>query len=101
MEGQRIDILVQRFFFDTIELESQGADRINRAEKRGLIDSAEDFVRIRLLRNEISHEYRTDTLYGLFEKVLELAPILLNGVDGVLAYAVEADSDSFLEIYLP
>lgn len=84
------DILVQRIFryIDTVDLEPQGTarDRIHRAEKRGIIASAEDFIRIRLLRNEISHEYKTDTLYGIFEKVLDLTPVLLKGVEGVLAY---------------
>lgn len=91
------DILIQKIFryFDTLDLEDQGTvrDRINRAEKKEIIKSAEEFVQIRLLRNEIAHEYKADTIYGIFEKVLEFTPVLLAAVDQVTAYANRYDHE--------
>ena len=84
-------MLIQRIFryHDYLELEDQGTirDRINRAEKRELIDSADVFIKIRLLRNEIAHEYKSDTIYEIFESVLEFTPIILATVDKVIAYS--------------
>lgn len=75
------DMLIQKVFrtIDMIELDSSGTvrDRIHRAEKKQLID-------IRLLKNEISHEYRSDTIHMIFEKVLHLTPLLLKNVDSTV-----------------
>jgi len=85
------DIIIQKIFryIDTLDLEKQGTvrDRINRAEKRGIIDSANDFIEIRMLRNEISHEYQSETIYAIFEKVKELTPVLLKSVPEILDYS--------------
>ncbi len=85
------DILIQKIFryFDRLDLEDQGTvrDRIYRAEKKQLIESAESYIQIRLLRNEIAHEYKTETVYAMFETVLALTPILLSTVDQVMLYA--------------
>ena len=75
------DMILQKLFrgLDAIELEDQGTllDALNRAEKRGLIDSAADFREIRELRNEIAHEYAQENLRPLFDNVLERTPALL------------------------
>ncbi len=75
------DILVQKVFrmVDELDLESPGTvrDRINRAEKKGLIDSARDFVVIRQLRNAIAHEYKEEELLAIHKEVLRLTPLLL------------------------
>ena len=75
------DMILQKLFrgLDTLELEDQGTllDALNRAEKRGLIDSAQDFRVIRELRNEIAHDYAQEHLRPLFNSVLEQAPSLL------------------------
>ena len=85
------DIVIQKVFrvFDILDLDDAGTvrDRINRAEKKGIIESADDFVEIRILRNEIAHEYKTETIYSIFAKVLELTDILLSSVDSILSYA--------------
>ena len=76
------DVILQKLFrgLDALELEDGGTllDALNRAEKRGLIDSANDFRVIRELRNEIAHEYAQANLRPLFESVLELTPTLLD-----------------------
>lgn len=84
------DILIQKVFrlIDQLDLESSGTvrDRINRAEKKGLIDSARDFVVIRELRNAIAHEYEEEALANIHREVLRLAPCLLAVPTAVSAY---------------
>jgi len=75
------DMILQKLFrgLDRIELEDSGTllDALNRAEKRGLIDSVAAFREIRELRNEIAHEYAQEELSELFEGVLQYSPALL------------------------
>ena len=81
------DIVIQKVlrYLDALDLEETGTirDRINRAEKKELINSAEDLIQIRLLRNEIAHEYKPETIYAIFQQVLKLSPILLAAVDQI------------------
>ena len=85
------DIIIQKVFrlLDILDLEDAGSirDRLNRAEKKGVIHSADKFVDIRILRNEIAHEYKSETIYEIFERVLEYTPILLESVDKIKSYA--------------
>ena len=85
------DIIIQKIlrFFDVLDLEEAGTvrDRINRAEKKGVVESADDFIKIRILRNEIAHEYKPETIYDIFEQVMDLAPVLLKSVDSLLLYS--------------
>jgi hypothetical protein len=85
------DIIIQKLFrvFDTLNLDTPGTvrDRINRAEKIGAISSADEFIEIRILRNEIAHEYKSDTIYDIFKHVMELTPILLKSVESILPYS--------------
>ncbi len=87
------DMLIQKVFrtVDMIELEGPGTvrDRINRAEKKKLTDSADTLINIRLLRNEIAHEYKSETIHAIFEKVLYLTPLLLKSVDLTVEYALD------------
>lgn len=86
------DILIQKTFrlIDIIELENIGSiiDRLQRAEKRGLIASAEEFKQIRRLRINIAHQYTQLELTKMFYEVLNLCPILLDGVERVKKYHV-------------
>ena len=81
------DIMIQKVFrtLDALDLDDRGTvrDRINRAEKRGVIESADDFVDIRMVRNEIAHEYKRQTILEIFERVLALSPPLMNAVEGI------------------
>jgi uncharacterized protein YutE (UPF0331/DUF86 family) len=83
-------LLIQKIFrlIDDIELESPGTirDRINRAEKKELIESADIFVEIRIVRNQVAHEYIQDEIQELFEKVLEYTPHLMDSVNRVKKY---------------
>ncbi|WP_252179557.1 hypothetical protein [Endozoicomonas sp. 4G] len=84
------DFLLLKIFrlVDVIDLEDEGSnrDRINRAEKKGLIDSASEFIEIRELRNSIGDEYQTVALDLIFSRVLEFAPVLLGVADKVRWY---------------
>ena len=85
------DIIIQKILrlFDTLDLEELGTvrDRINRAEKKGVVESADEFIQIRILRNEIAHEYKPETIYDMFEHVMKLTPVLLKSVDSISAYS--------------
>ncbi|MFH1563309.1 MAG: hypothetical protein ABIF11_07850 [Nitrospirota bacterium] len=85
------DLIIQRIFrlLDILDLEDEGTirDRINRAEKKGVVHSADDFIEIRILRNEIAHEYKAETIYTIFEKVLGYTPKLLESVETIADYA--------------
>jgi len=87
------DILIQKIFrlIDIIELERPGSviDRINRAEKRGLISSGETFKEIRRLRNDIAHEYIPSVIKEIYQKVLKLTPHLLDTVEKIQEYNLE------------
>jgi len=84
------DILIQKVFrlIDILELERPGSviDRINRAEKRELISSADIFKEIRHLRNDIAHEYIPTAIEEIFKNVLKLTPHLIDSVDRIKNY---------------
>jgi uncharacterized protein YutE (UPF0331/DUF86 family) len=86
------DILIQKFLrlIDEIELENSGTvrDRINRAEKKGAIESADCLIKIRVLRNQISHEYLPEEVMSIFSAVLELAPALMKECETAKKYAL-------------
>jgi len=85
------DMILQKLFrcLDAVELEDRGTllDVLHRAEKRGLITSADAFREIRELRNEITHEYATENLRPLFDSTLEHAPALLEIIRRARQYA--------------
>lgn len=84
------DLILQKSIrlIELIELEGTGSilDRINRAEKQGIIGNAEDVIEIRQLRNSIAHEYEIGHLQNLFSSCLEYAPILLADVERLKRY---------------
>ena len=81
------DLLIQKIFrlIDEIDLEAPGTirDRINKAEKKGLIQDADIFIEVRVVRNQIAHEYILDELQEMFIKVLDYTPHLLDSVKRV------------------
>jgi hypothetical protein len=87
------DILIQKVFrlVDKLDLDTQGTvrDRINRAEKKELIVSSDVFIEIRMIRNDIAHEYLPEAIHDIFEKVLSLAPHLIDGVERTIEYCTK------------
>jgi len=84
------DLIIQKTIrlIEHVELENTGSvlDRINKAEKKGFINSAEQFVEIRLLRNSIAHEYDLDSILEIFKSCLTYTPVLLNAVKNIQEY---------------
>jgi len=66
-------------------------DAINRAEKKGLIESGEKFVRIRKLRNRIAHEYAEsdENVVAIYAETLECVPLLFDSVDRIRKYSTK------------
>jgi len=91
------DLLIQKIFrlIDRIDLEPGGTirDRINRAERKGLINRADDFVKIRIVRNDIAHEYLPEEIKALFKKVLKFTPDLLDSVKRVNEYCKNYETE--------
>ncbi len=84
------DLIVQKGFrsIDKVELEDRGTllDALNRAHKRGLIESVDEIRLIRELRNEIVHEYRRANLQKLFQSILAQTPKLFSLLDRIQDY---------------
>lgn len=84
------DILIQKVYrsIDAVEFESGGTmiDVVNRAEKRGLVDSVDDVRLIRDLRNSIAHEYLKESLVEIFQDTLRLTPELIALVERAKGY---------------
>lgn len=85
------DLLIQKLFrlIDQLDLDESGTirDRINRAEKKGLIAAADKFIEIRELRNQIAHEYNPNAMLTIFTEVLHYCPPLFDTVARVHRYS--------------
>ena len=79
------DLLIQQIFHlaDQLDLESEGTliDRLNRAEKRGWIGSANDWKRIRELRNRINHEYPPERWKQIVREAIDSSRLVLDCVE--------------------
>ena len=63
-------------------------DSINRAEKKGLIESGIRFIEIRKLRNRIAHEYAEseEDISEIYKEVLQSTPLLFDSVNRIINY---------------
>jgi uncharacterized protein YutE (UPF0331/DUF86 family) len=63
-------------------------DSINRAEKKGLIESGIRFIEIRKLRNRIAHEYAEseEDISEIYKEVLLSTPLLFDSVSRIINY---------------
>jgi len=84
------DIIFQKIFrsIDQVELEDKGTliDAVNRAHKRGLINSADEIRELRELRNQIVHEYIKDELQNIFLEILKYTPVLISICNNIFNY---------------
>jgi hypothetical protein len=84
------DFLVQRVFrtLDQIELMDEGSplDRLQRAEARSLIASAERWRELRMLRNAIAHDYLIESADRVLLDTLAASPELLETADRLVRY---------------
>lgn len=95
------DILINKVYraIDAAELLEPGSliDTVNRAVKRGLLDSAETARTIKDIRNEIVHEYVVEDLQQLQAEVLANVIVLLKLVDNVTGYFQQMVTNSSTE----
>jgi hypothetical protein len=86
------DMLVNKVLrsIDTVESEDIGTiiDIMNRAEKRGLVQSAELLHTIKDLRNNIVHEYKIAEIIRFFSDVIKYTPFLLEIIQNVNRYCI-------------
>jgi hypothetical protein len=84
------DLLVQRVFrtLDQIELMDEGSplDRLQRAEARNIIASAERWRELRMLRNAIAHDYLIESADRVLLEALAAAPELLETAKRIAQY---------------
>ena len=84
------DFLVQKIFrtVDEAELIFDGTiiDRLNRMEKRQVISSSEKWKALRLLRNDIAHEYLMDEAKVTLIEAHKNSPILIDAVQNLKSY---------------
>jgi uncharacterized protein YutE (UPF0331/DUF86 family) len=96
--ARTIDVIVNKVFrsIDAVELEDGGTmiDVVNRAEKRGIVQSADRVRDLKSLRNDIVHEYETDDLRSLFRQTLDSVPELFTITEKVRAYCARFDLPS-------
>jgi adenylate kinase len=80
---------------DAVELLNYGTiiDMLNRAEKRGIVPTADTLRDLKDLRNEIAHEYQIDNIELFFDLVLTSTPILLSIIDNIFDYARQYTGD--------
>ena len=73
---------------DVFELAGPGTllDVLHRAEKRGIIDSAEDFRAMKLLRNSLAHDYAGESLPEMLHLAAEMTPQLMDAAARWLDY---------------
>ena len=80
--ARTIDLIISKVFrsIDAVELEDSGTviDIVNRAEKRGLIESAYKIRELKDLRNEIAHEYEMDDLQNTFARTRDKVPLIMD-----------------------
>jgi len=84
------DMLVNKALrsVDIVELEDTGSiiDIMNRAEKRGIVESAELLHIIKDLRNSIVHEYQIEKVAKFFGDIVKYSPVLLEIIEKLNDY---------------
>jgi hypothetical protein len=74
---------------DILEFEDVGTklDIAIRAEKRGFVESFEELVALKDLRNELAHEYVGENLHEKLKEVLYASKKVLEISERVISYA--------------
>jgi uncharacterized protein YutE (UPF0331/DUF86 family) len=89
--SRSIDMLINRILrgIDILEFEDVGTklDIAIRAEKRGFVESFEELVALKDLRNELAHEYVGENLHEKLKEVLYASKKVLEISERVISYA--------------
>lgn len=88
--ARTVDLLANKVLraLDLVELEPSGSllDVLNRAERRGVVPSAERLREMKNLRNLIAHDYAGEYLAETFRACVEFASQLLEIIERVRDY---------------
>lgn len=96
--GKLQDFLVSKLFrsvalasLEDIHADVSILDMLRRMEKFGIIDSADDWLQLRMLRNAFAHEYLTDNaaIAANINKAFELEPLLTTAITRAESYFAE------------
>ena len=84
------DLLIKRVFRAVAAVELSDAQRLldvlDLMEQLGIVESAEQWVELRELRNTIVHEYEAQDLTALQRRVHGMVPLLIRTLDAVTRY---------------
>jgi uncharacterized protein YutE (UPF0331/DUF86 family) len=87
------DILIKRVFRAVVAVELADAERLldvlGVTERLGLIDSTDQWIELKELRNSIVHEYELDDLSALRRRVYQATPILRQALEAVRHYMAD------------
>ena len=64
-------------------------DRVNFVEKIGAVESADNIKILRDLRNEIAHDYASNNLIEIYQKVLTHTDCLFSEINTCLKYIAD------------
>jgi hypothetical protein len=88
--SRSVDMLINRILrgIDLLELEDGGTklDVVIRAEKRGFVESYEELIALKDLRNELAHEYIGERFVDKLSEVLESSEKIIGIADRVMDY---------------
>ena len=88
--SRSVDMLINRILrgIDLLELEDAGTklDVVIRAEKRGFVESYEELIALKDLRNELAHEYIGERFVDKLSEVLESSEKIIGIADRVMDY---------------
>lgn len=91
--ARTMDLVVNRVFtsIDQVELEEIGSvlDIVNRAEKRGLIDSVANIRIMKDIRNVIVHEYVAEAILDVYKDVTAYVPEIFSICKRVKRYCAK------------
>ncbi|WP_156427988.1 HepT-like ribonuclease domain-containing protein [Thiohalocapsa sp. ML1] len=89
------DILIKRVFRAVVAAELADAERLldvlDLMARLGIIESTEQWIALKELRNIIVHEYELDDLPALQRRVYQATPMLRQTLEAVARYAAGQD----------
>lgn len=92
------DILIKRVFRAVVAVELADAERVldvlDLMARLGLIESTDQWIELKELRNTIVHEYELDDLPALQRRVYQATPILQRTLKAVSRYAASQAAGS-------
>lgn len=73
---------------DKVDIENEGTvrDRLNRADKKRIIETLDGQIEIRKLRNKLAHEYITLSTSAFLESANILTPVLIKDVANAIQH---------------